>query len=136
MAQKRSGPSLPSQNRTSTMKRRSLSECPICYSLDVFGDKWTLIIIRDILVYGKRRYGDFLKSDEGISTNILADRLKNMVEYGLVTRQDDPDNRTQALYSPTQKALELGPVLDSMMAWGLANGPDHLHPPRLGEPAA
>lgn len=118
------------------MKRRDLSECPICYSLDVFGDKWTLIIIRDILVYGKRRYGDFLKSDEGISTNILADRLKTMVEYGLVTRQDDPDNRTQALYSPTPKALALGPVLDSMMAWGLANGPDHLHPPRLGEPPA
>lgn len=113
------------------MKRRSLSECPICYSLDVFGDKWTLIIIRDVLVYGKRRYGDFLRSDEGISTNILADRLKNLLDYGLLTLQDDPDNKSQGIYSPTEKALALGPVLDAMMAWGLANGPDHLHPPHL-----
>ncbi len=113
------------------MKRRTKSNCPLCYSLDVFGDKWTLLVIRDLLLGGKRHYGDFLKSSEGISTNILADRLKLLVAQGLVTRTDDPDNRGQAVYAPTGKATALLPVLDARGKWALAHGPRTLALPPL-----
>jgi DNA-binding HxlR family transcriptional regulator len=108
------------------MKARTQSRCPICYSLDVFGDRWTLLILRDMLVGGKRSYRDFLNADEKIATNILADRLKSMVEAGLITRADDPRHGAQAIYSPTAKAEALLPVLDAMATWALAYGPPHL----------
>jgi DNA-binding HxlR family transcriptional regulator len=108
------------------MKRRIYSKCPICYSLDVFGDKWTLLIMRDMLVRGKRYYRDFLNSGEGIATNILADRLKAMAEAGLITRADDPDHGAQAIYAPTAKAEALRPVLEAMATWALRFGPEGL----------
>jgi DNA-binding HxlR family transcriptional regulator len=111
------------------MKLRTHSTCPICYSLDIFGDKWTLLVIRDILIWRKTHYRDFLASAEGISTNILADRLKILVENGLVTREDDPENGTQAIYRPTKNALALLPVLDAMSRWALENGPKGLKLP-------
>jgi DNA-binding HxlR family transcriptional regulator len=111
------------------MKERTKSHCPVCYSLDVFGDKWTLLIIRDVLVGGKRNYRDFLNAGESIATNILADRLKHLVEQGILTREDDPENGNQTLYLPTEKALALMPVLDAMTKWGLEHGPDRLNPP-------
>ena len=111
------------------MKRRSQSRCPICYSLDVFGDKWTLLILRDILIGGKRYYRDFLGSGEGIATNILADRLKAMVESGLIAKADDPNHGAHAVYSATAKAEALRPVLAAMAAWALQFGPDRLIAP-------
>ncbi|NYH25977.1 winged helix-turn-helix transcriptional regulator [Paraburkholderia bryophila] len=111
------------------MKQRNNSNCPICYSLDIFGDRWTLLIVRDMVANHKQYYREFLGSDEGISTNILADRLKNLVEHGLVTKEDDPENRSQSVYHPTEKALALGPVLEAIMDWGLKYGPESLTPP-------
>jgi DNA-binding HxlR family transcriptional regulator len=111
------------------MKERTQSTCPLCYSLDVFGDKWTLLIIRDVLLGEKRNYRDFAKSSEGIATNILADRLKHLVEQGMLIREDDPESGTQTLYLPTEKALALMPVIDAMTKWGLEHGPDRLKPP-------
>jgi DNA-binding HxlR family transcriptional regulator len=111
------------------MKQRSQSRCPICYSLDVFGDKWTLLILRDILIGGKRYYGDFLGSGEGIATNILADRLKAMVESGLITKVDDPDHGVHAVYLASTKAEALRPVLAAMAAWALEFGPAGLVTP-------
>lgn len=113
------------------MKQRTQSKCPICYSLDMFGDKWTLLIMRDMLIHGKRYYRDFLKAGEGIATNILADRLKAMAESGLIAKADDPEHGGQAIYSPTAKAEALRPVLDAMADWALRFGPD-----RLVKPAA
>jgi DNA-binding HxlR family transcriptional regulator len=104
------------------MKRRT-SSCPVCYALDAFGDKWTLLILRDMLVRQKRYYGDFLTSGEGIATNILANRLKQLLDQGLITKTNDPDNKTQAIYTPTQKARALLPVLGAMVKWGLQYGP-------------
>jgi DNA-binding HxlR family transcriptional regulator len=112
------------------MTRRANSECPICYSLDIFGDKWTLIVVRDMLVYNKRYYREFLASAEGIATNILADRLKRLVEDGLAIREGDPESRAQNAYIPTDKAKALAPVLNAMVEWGLAWGPDRLRLPR------
>lgn len=113
------------------MKQRIQSRCPICYSLDIFGDKWTLLIIRDMLIHGRRYYRDFLNSGEGIATNILADRLKTMLEAGLIAKADDPEHGGQPIYSPTAKAEALRPVLDAIADWALRFGPD-----RLAVPAA
>lgn len=115
------------------MKQRPQSKCPICYSLDVFGDKWTLLIVRDMLIGGKRYYRDFLNSGEGIATNVLADRLKAMLDKGLVTKADDPDNGAQTIYSPTAKAEALRPVLEEMAAWALEFGPDGLALPNASD---
>jgi DNA-binding HxlR family transcriptional regulator len=111
------------------MKAKMRSTCPICYSLDVFGDKWSLLIIRDLLLAKKRYYREFLSSPEGIATNILADRLKKLVDADLATRQDDPANRGQPMYSPTKKATALIPVLSAMAEWSLQYGPKSLKVP-------
>ncbi|HEY0296953.1 MAG TPA: helix-turn-helix domain-containing protein [Bordetella sp.] len=111
------------------MDRWTKSNCPICYGLDLLGDKWTLLIVRDMLTRQKRYYKEFLSSDEGIATNILADRLKRMAEHGLVVREDDPDNKGQIVYRPTEKAQALQPVLDAMAQWGITHGPSALQVP-------
>lgn len=111
------------------MTKRTQSRCPICYSLDAFGDKWTLLILRDMLIGGKRYYREFLNAGEEIATNVLADRLKSMLDAGLIARADDPDNGTQAIYSPTAKAEALRPVLNAMAAWALQFGPERLAVP-------
>ncbi len=111
------------------MRERTKSTCPVSYTLDVFGDKWTLLIVRDALIEGKRSYREFLASAEGIATNILADRLKNLVEQGILAREDDEAHSGHPLYVPTEKANHLMPVLDAMTKWGLEYGPDRLNPP-------
>ena len=110
------------------MDRWTKSHCPICYGLDLLGDKWTLLIVRDMLLCHKRTYKEFLNSDEGIATNILADRLKRMVEHGLAVREDDPDGKGQ-VYLPTEKAQALEPVLGAMAQWSMAHGPSTLQVP-------
>ena len=110
------------------MKRRAHSTCPVCYGLDIFGDKWTLLIIRDVLLSKKRYYRDFLESSEGIATNILADRLKHLVESGLLTRAEETDGG-QSAYLPTDKALALAPVLRAIGDWAMEYGPDTLRRP-------
>jgi DNA-binding HxlR family transcriptional regulator len=95
------------------------SGCPINLTLELLGDRWSLIIIRDI-IFGNRRYFRELltQSEEGIASNILADRLKRFVENGLLTRTDDPDHRQKALYSLTEPAIQLVPLLAQIGAWG------------------
>ncbi len=108
------------------MKETMRSNCPISYSLDLFGDRWTLVIIRDMVIGKKRHYHDFLSSPEGIATNILADRLKKLVENHLATREDDPENKGQTVYLPTERATALRPVLREMVKWSLQFGPKSL----------
>jgi DNA-binding HxlR family transcriptional regulator len=81
------------------------------------GDRWTLLVIRDLMFAGKRHFREFLKSEEGISSNVLADRLNSLVEDGIVTRRDDPTHAQKAIYSLTDKGLNLLPVLLAMSAW-------------------
>ena len=99
------------------------SDCPISYALDLIGDKWTLLIIRDMLFKQKRRYGQFAESDEKISTNILADRLARLEVEGLVTKEADPENGRQVVYSLTPKALDLAPMLIEMILWSAKYDP-------------
>ena len=110
------------------MKRRKSSDCPIGFSLDAFGDRWTLLILRDLLIRQKRHYRDFLDSDERIATNILADRLKKLLTAGLVVKKDNPENKKQAIYAPTVKAVALLPILGEMVRWGSKFGPPIIDP--------
>ncbi len=99
------------------MKKQWRSHCPISFGLDVFGDRWSLLILRDIIFKEKKRYQEFLNSEEGISTNILADRLKLLEDHGIISKKDDPDNKKQILYAPTKKGLDLIPVMLEIIRW-------------------
>jgi DNA-binding HxlR family transcriptional regulator len=101
------------------IKRRS--DCPISFALDIFGDKWSLLILRDLMFKGKRTYGEFIDSEEGIATNILADRLKMLEEAGLIISKRDEDKKTRYLYRITEKALDLVPMLLEMIKWSASH---------------
>ena len=95
------------------------SGCPINLTLEVLGDRWSLLIIRDLMFGNRRHYRELLAgSEEGISSNILADRLRMLTERGIVTRVDDPSHKQKAIYSLTEQGIELVPVLAQLGAWG------------------
>lgn len=95
------------------------SGCPINLSLEVLGDRWSLILIRDIMFGNRRHFRDLLaSSEEGIASNILADRLKRLVAHGILSKGDDPTHKQKAIYSLTQKGIDLLPVLIQMGTWG------------------
>jgi DNA-binding HxlR family transcriptional regulator len=98
-----------------TSKKRS--ECPLSCSLDVFGDKWSLLIIRDLMFGDKCTYNDFLKSAEGIATNILASRLKGLEENGVIEKSAHPDSKAKILYKLTQKGIDLLPIIMEVYIW-------------------
>ena len=100
------------------------SHCPINLSLEIFGDSWTLLVLRDLMFAGKRHFRELLQSDERISSNILADRLARLVEHGLLTKSDDPTHKQKAIYSLTEKAIALLPVVVQIGAWGSRWVPD------------
>ncbi|MEZ4651687.1 MAG: helix-turn-helix domain-containing protein [Candidatus Eisenbacteria bacterium] len=106
------------------MKKIRRSLCPISYSLDLFGDRWTLLILRDMVFMGKQHYREFLKSGEGIATNILADRLSRLESAGLVTKESDPADAKRYVYSLTEKGLDVLPVLVEIIVWGASHDPD------------
>jgi DNA-binding HxlR family transcriptional regulator len=105
-------------------RRRRLSGCPIDYGLDVFGDRWTLLVIRDLLFGGKRHFKELMESPERIASNILAARLRKLEERGLIARTADPDNRKQVIYTLTDKGRDLTPVLVEMVRWGGRHDPN------------
>ncbi|MBP7701158.1 MAG: helix-turn-helix transcriptional regulator [Phenylobacterium sp.] len=95
------------------------SGCPINLTLEVFGDKWSLLVIRDMMFGDRRHFRELLsKSEEGIASNILADRLKKLVEMGMITRADDPTHKQKGVYSLTEKAIQLVPVFAHIGGWG------------------
>ena len=95
------------------------SGCPINLTLEVVGDKWSLLIIRDLIFGNRRHFRELLaKSEEGIASNILADRLKMLLAQGIITKAEDPSHKQKAIYSLTEKGLELLPVLAQMSSWG------------------
>jgi DNA-binding HxlR family transcriptional regulator len=100
------------------------SDCPISYSLDVFGDKWSLLILRDLVFAGKSSYGQFQQSDEQIATNILADRLAHLASEGIVHKLVSPVNRSRFVYCLTEKGIDLIPLLLELIVWGAKYSPD------------
>jgi DNA-binding HxlR family transcriptional regulator len=106
------------------MKKRSPTICPVVFSLDIFGDKWSLVILRDVLLRGKSHFREFLTSEEKIATNILSDRLETLVAEGLLTKGSDSKNKSAAIYKPTKKTLALLPMLFELMRWGITYNPN------------
>ena len=93
------------------------SSCPVAASLDLFGDRWTLLVLRDMLFVGRSRFAE-LGKDEGIATNILSERLQRLMDTGLIVRTRDPDDGRRWVYAPTHKAVDLVPALVELMLWG------------------
>lgn len=96
-------------------KRRS--GCPLNASVEVLGDRWSLLIVRDMMLRGFRSYKEFLESYEGIATNILADRLRNLVAHGIITSERDASDGRKRIYRLTAKGIDLAPVLTEMVLW-------------------
>jgi DNA-binding HxlR family transcriptional regulator len=94
------------------------STCPISSTLDILGDKWTLLIIRDLMFKAKKTYGEFLQSEEKIATNILADRLLILEKNGIVEKRAFPGNKVKNLYRLTPKGIDLMPTLLEIILWG------------------
>jgi len=97
------------------------SGCPIAFGLDTFGDRWSLLIIRGMMIEGQRTYSDFLKAEEGIATNILIDRLKHLENAGIVEKKRDPENRRSFVYNLTEKGRDLAPILIEIILWSGAH---------------
>jgi DNA-binding HxlR family transcriptional regulator len=110
------------------MRQDRRSTCPISSALEFIGDRWTLLVIRDLMFAGKRHFREFLQSEEAISSNILADRLNSLVENGIVTKSGDPTHSQKAVYSLTAKGLDLLPVLVAMSAWSQKYDPGTRRP--------
>lgn len=101
------------------MRDEQRSGCPINLSLEVFGDRWSLIVIRDMMFGNRRHFRELLsRSEEGIASNILSARLKHLLDLGMITRADDPTHKQKAIYSLTEKTIELVPVFAMLGAWG------------------
>jgi DNA-binding HxlR family transcriptional regulator len=106
------------------------SNCPISLSLEILGDRWTLLVLRDVIFASARHFRELLASPERISSNVLADRLAVLVEHGLLTKADDPSHKQKVTYSLTEQAILLVPVLAQFSVWGTR------HLPVTGEHAA
>lgn len=94
------------------------SDCPISYSLDLFGDKWTMLILRDVALGDKHFFKDFLEAGEGIATNVLSDRLKMLEDFGILKSKKYELNRTMKYYFLTEKGIELIPTIIDLWVWG------------------
>ena len=100
-------------------KRRS--GCPLNASVEILGDRWSLLIIRDMMLRGFRTYKEFLGSYERIATNILADRLQKLITHGIITTERDSSDGRKLIYSLTPKGIDLAPVLTEMVLWAAAH---------------
>ncbi|HEY9234762.1 MAG TPA: helix-turn-helix domain-containing protein [Phenylobacterium sp.] len=102
------------------MSQQGRSGCPINLTLEMLGDRWSLIVIRDVMFGNRRTYGELLaQNEEGIASNVLADRLKRLTSAGLLTRSPDSAHRQKIVYGLTEAAIQLVPLLAHMAAWGL-----------------
>ena len=100
------------------MLRNLRSDCPIAASLDIFGDRWTLLVLRDMLLGGRSHYSEFAQ-EESVASNILADRLAALVHLGIIERVPDPEDGRKFTYRPLEPALELLPAIAEVAAWGV-----------------
>ena len=100
-----------------TAKADLRSHCAVNYGVEIFGDRWSLLIIRDIVFVGKKTYGEFLKSEEGIATNVLASRLAFLEEQGILSKAPSPDDRRKDFYTLTEKGLDLIPIVLNIVLW-------------------
>lgn len=100
------------------------SDCPISCTLDILGDKWSLLVMRDLLFFEKTSFGEFLLSNEKIARNILSDRLEALLDQGFIVKEVSPVNKSKFLYYPTQKGVDLVPLLFQLADWSKKHYPD------------
>lgn len=118
------------------MTRSRRSNCPVSFALDRFGDRWTLLVIRDLLLKGKRRYQELRECEEGIASNILSDRLRALESAGIVERQVARRNAGGVTYGLTRRGLDLAPILVEMIVWSAKHDPDTAAAPEFVSAAA
>jgi DNA-binding HxlR family transcriptional regulator len=106
------------------------SDCPLNYGIEIFGDKWTLLIIRDLMFFGKRYYNEFLGSAEGIATNLLADRLAMLEKEKFIRKEKDSQHKQKIVYSLTEKGIDLLPVILCIGLWSEKYATIQLNPNR------
>jgi DNA-binding HxlR family transcriptional regulator len=109
-------------------KQQRRSDCPINFALETFGDTWSLLIIREMVYFGKKTYGEFLELEEGIATNILASRLAQLEQKGILVKKPSETDKRKEVYSLTEKGLDLIPILLELASWGAQ------HDPQTGAP--
>ncbi|MBI2518670.1 MAG: helix-turn-helix transcriptional regulator [Opitutae bacterium] len=115
-------------------KNPARSGCPVANALDLLGDRWTLIVLRDLIFFGRREFGQFLGAGEGIATNILTDRLEKLCRSGLVARFDHPADGKKYVYRVTEMGLDLVPTMIELILWSASHLPavkapaESLHP--------
>ncbi|MHB1021588.1 MAG: winged helix-turn-helix transcriptional regulator [Acidobacteriaceae bacterium] len=100
------------------LKPKRRSGCPVSISLEIFGDRWSLLILRDLMVRGFQTFKQFQESGEGIATNILAERLRRLEESGILSREAEPTDGRRTNYRLTEKGIDLAPVLLELLIWG------------------
>ncbi len=102
-------------------RKEARSRCPIATSLDIFGDRWSLLVVRDLMFTDRRTYGEFLAAGEGMATNVLAQRLEHLDCAGIIARTIDPTDGRRAMYRLTPKGMDLAPMLLEMVVWAAAH---------------
>ena len=105
------------------------SECPLANALDLLGDRWTILVLRDLIFYGRREFSEFLAGGEGIATNILTERLERLCGAGLVARFDHPTNGKKYVYRVTEKGADLIPTMIELILWSVRHLPEVRVPP-------
>lgn len=113
------------------MKQQKRSNCPINYALETFGDTWSLLIIRDIVFWGKKTFTEFAASKEAIATNILTDRLSYLVGKGVLKKNENPKDKRKSIYTLTEKGLGLIPMMLEMSGWASLHDPDTIAPKKF-----
>lgn len=103
------------------MQRRS--DCPISFGLDLFGDRWTLLVVRDLALYDKHTFSELAASDEHIATNVLTDRLERLLSAGVIRKERDPNDGRRRVYRLTEKGVDLIPVLVEIILWSAEHDP-------------
>jgi len=119
------------ETKTRLVARKQIlrrSDCPIANALDLIGDRWSLLIARDLVFRGFREFGQFLEGGERISTNILSERLERLQCAGLLVRSDHPETGKKYVYRLTEKGIDLIPVLIELVLWGAKYTPNHAAP--------
>ena len=107
------------------------SQCAIANGLEILGDRWTLLIIRDLMFTNRREFGHFMQAGEGISTNILSDRLQRLQCHGVITKEDHPEHGRKFIYQLTDKGLKLAPMVIELTLWGNETIEDTFVPPPI-----
>ena len=111
------------------MKREdNKSGCPINFTVEIFGDTWSLLIVRDMLALGKKTFGEFLESEERIGPSVLADRLSHLEKKGIISKRPSDTDKRKYIYSLTDKGLNAIPILYEIAVWGSLHSPNPVAP--------